>query len=295
MSQPSFLYNTYDFCLESELVLPELLTTNAIPQVSVRLGEVKLPTSKQPNRPDSLTAETEVGKFFISAGREIVIEPAPRVEEAKLRLFLLGPIMALLLRQRGHLVLHASGVAINGGVVAFLGDAGWGKSTLAQAWCQRGYKLITDDVMSVQINPQHCLVWPSYPQVKLWPEAASSLGYVLESLPLLFSQSTKLIHRQENGFSHTPLPLKQIYILGGASPQHQIEPLPPQQAFLWLVRHSRAMQIPNSPDLDALHFRQCAELVKCIPIRRLQRQYNLASLPELINLIEADLTEDEEN
>src|SRR2546426_9378375 len=37
----------------------------------------------------------------------------------------LGPVLAVLLHQRGRLVLHASGVALDGCAVAFLGGSGW--------------------------------------------------------------------------------------------------------------------------------------------------------------------------
>jgi len=42
-------------------------------------------------------------------------------------------------------VLHASGVELNGRAALFLGSSGAGKSTLAAALVQRGYPLVTDD------------------------------------------------------------------------------------------------------------------------------------------------------
>ena len=71
--------------------------------------------------------------FLIRGGREIVIDAAPGVEQRLIRLFLLGPALALLLHQRRFLVLHASAVMIDGAAVAFVAEKGMGKSTLAAA------------------------------------------------------------------------------------------------------------------------------------------------------------------
>src|SRR2546421_132869 len=71
-----------------------------------------------------------VGAFLVRGGREIVVDPAPGVEARVLRLSILGPAFGLLLHQRGRFVLHASAVASGGGVLAFAGGSGWGKSTL---------------------------------------------------------------------------------------------------------------------------------------------------------------------
>ncbi len=81
-----------------------------------------------------------VGSFAVRAGREIVIDPLPCVDERALRLTLLGPALALLLHQRDLFVLASSAVRVqaeDGGDgdfygVAFLGYSGAGKSTTAR-------------------------------------------------------------------------------------------------------------------------------------------------------------------
>jgi hypothetical protein len=286
-----YLYTVYGFSIQSEFVLPELMvaSSDAQPDVIVRLGEVALLAPKRSNGTDDFLIETEAGRFLIHADREIVVEPAPEVEEAKTRLFLLGPVLAVLLRLRGVLVLHASAVAVNNDVVAFLGDAGWGKSTLAQAFYVQEHSFVTDDVLAVQMDTSRPTVLPSFPQAKLWPEAAAALGYAPEHLPQLYSQIPKLAHHLTSGFSQALLPLKQVYVLGPVSPEHAIRPLQPQEAFVELVRHSRAMSIPQRPDLDILHFRQCTKLIKQVPISLLRRQRALSALPDLVSLIEEDL------
>jgi ABC-type glutathione transport system ATPase component len=74
-----------------------------------------------------------VGAFLVRGGREIMIDAVPGVDARTLRLSLLGPALALVLHQRGRFVLHASTVAVAGSAIAFLGEKGWGKSTIAAA------------------------------------------------------------------------------------------------------------------------------------------------------------------
>src|SRR3989454_2089338 len=66
-------------------------------------------------RPPRSTLFPYTTLFRSREGREIVVEPAPGVDAGTLRLFLLGPVRAVLLHQRGFLVLHASAVVLDGG------------------------------------------------------------------------------------------------------------------------------------------------------------------------------------
>jgi hypothetical protein len=58
------------------------------------------------------------------------------------------PLAAVL---RGMEVLHASAVATAGGVLAFLGRSGAGKTTLAGRLVARGARFVTDDVLAVDV------------------------------------------------------------------------------------------------------------------------------------------------
>lgn len=60
-----------------------------------------------------------------------------------------GTMIAVALVLGGHLVLHASAVAVGTDAVAFVGQPGRGKSTLAALACDTGCRLVTDDVLRV--------------------------------------------------------------------------------------------------------------------------------------------------
>jgi hypothetical protein len=92
----------------------------------------------------------ECGQFEISSDLTQVVvrrDPAGRVE--LLPILMAGTVSAFLLALRGHTVLHASAVSIGGEALAFVGQSGRGKSTLAALLCLDGAELITDDVLVV--------------------------------------------------------------------------------------------------------------------------------------------------
>jgi hypothetical protein len=140
-----YRYSVYGLVVRSALPLPEL--PEAAPavghggvgsEVLVHLGPVApRPGTQTPGGFGFWASGDEachylenVGAFLARGGHEIVVDPAPGVDDRVLRLSILGPALALILHQRGLLVLHASVVARDGDAVAFLGDNGWGKSYL---------------------------------------------------------------------------------------------------------------------------------------------------------------------
>jgi hypothetical protein len=288
------VYQAYNLCIASELLLPELIESKGSPDVIVRFGKISgvVTETKFDQGSNFLGDIAGVGKFFISQGREVIIDTLPGIEAALLRNLVLGPILCVLLRQRGLLVLHASCVDINNKAVAFMGGSGWGKSTLAAAFHTHGYDTLTDDVMPVEITAGRAIVFPAYPQFKLCPEAAASLGHDTDSLSLVSQNSFKLAYKfPHQSFQQNPLPLHRIYVLSKGT-EHEIASLKPQEAFVELVRHTRAVMAVKELEFVTSHLRLCTELVKKVSFRRFTRKPSLADLPELVKLVENDLAYD---
>jgi hypothetical protein len=284
-----YVYTAYNLGIHSELPLPELIPSEQPADVVIRFGKLTDTERKYNNGGDYLLATIEGwGMLLVKGGKEIVLDPHPGVDEAMVRTFLLGAIICILLRQRGLLVLHASSVVINGSAVAFMGESGWGKSTLAESFHSHGYSILTDDVLAIQTGEQQPFVIPGFPQIKLWPDAVASFGHAADSLPLLNSQTIKRVHRLQDGFCQQPVPLARIYVLAGGT-HPKIVPLELKQSFGELVKHSREMQALTAPEFLKKHFIQCTNLVKQIPILSLRRQRSLAALPDLVKLVEQDV------
>lgn len=294
----AFSYRAYGLRISSPLRLPELATETAgghepEGEVSIRFGRVDGRASAVPEgdrgpsghaaRQD-LLCWPEVGAFAVWSGREILVEPRAGADERTLRLFLLGPVLAVLLRQRGYLLLHASAVAVDGEAVLFAGGAGWGKSTTAAALCARGHGLVTDDVAVLRGGRGRTTVLPGYPQLKLWPNTLRSLREDPERLPRCNPRLEKRARPAVREFSPAPLPLGRIYVLrrGGAP---GISPLRPQEALAELVRHTYGAFGVG----ERAHFLRCARIIREVPVRGLRRRESLRRLSELARLVDDDL------
>ncbi|MDJ0736125.1 MAG: hypothetical protein QNJ47_19020 [Nostocaceae cyanobacterium] len=284
-------YQVYNLCIASELELPELLETNSEADVIIRFGTVDITSKDKYDGGKNIVGKIpEVGEFFIQGGREIIIEPLPNVDESLLRTVVLGPVLCVLLGQRGLLVLHASCININNKAVAFMGGSGWGKSTLAAAFHHHGYDVLTDDVMPIKITENKALVFPAYPQMKVSPEALISLGKNTKSLSKVYENSRKLSYKFPNGFQQNPLPLQQIYVLGKGS-KHEITPIQPQNTFLELVRHTRTINSLTEKQFVSNHLHLCTQLIKIVSFSRFTRKPSLADLPKLVKLVESDIVQ----
>lgn len=297
-----FVYQAYGLSIHSDLELPELIVSrrNSDPaDVTIRSGSVEHPSDVPHddmclrNFPgEAILYWPDIGTFQINEGREIIIDRKPEVSDSALRLYVLGSGFGVLLHQRGYLVLHASAVAINGVAVAFLGDKGWGKSTLSAALYARSHPLLSDDLVTITNDKDGSpMVIPGYPQFKLWPEALESLGSNPENLPRIRPELEKRAQRVESGFSHTPCPLGCIYLLSNSA-ELSIEPVAIQPAFLQLVRHSYVARYGRAfltgPG-GSRHMEQCAWLARRVPIRLLKRKPDLSALSDTAVMIEGSI------
>lgn len=293
-------YSAYGLIIQSELPLPELAAGEGPPQVTIRFGSIDRRPAEVDASGHGFWAEADeachffdrVGAFLVRAGREIIVDAAEGADAALIRLSIIGPALGLVLHQRGYLVLHASAIAIEGKAVAFVGWRGWGKSTLAAVLHGRGHAVISDDVTAVDLGGEAPAVLPGIPQIKLWPDAVSSMGDEPDDLPRLHPDFEKRSMQLSQGFSHEPVPLARVYVLA-VGPKPAIDELSPSEAILELVRHwyggrfgTRLLAIGNTA---AEHLRQCGTLATRVEVRRLSRPRGAWSAESLADLVEADL------
>ena len=297
-----FSYYAYGVGIYSEIEIPEFNSIPAEPDVTVTvnreasltdfLSEEVLENSwaMHLTREKALVYVKDMGIFSIDDGSKIVWTPAPEASTQVARFYLVGTVMAILLYQRQFLVLHGSVIEIDGEAVIFLGNSGDGKSSTAAALHAAGYKLVNDDVAPVTIKKAEPFLQPGFPQIKMSPETANALGYDFDSLPLIHPQELKRGYRPQHNFSRTPLTIRRIYVLDYGT-EFAITPIAPSLATMELSRHSRPSTLYQRG--DALHFFQCANLVKEQTIYRLKRPKDLKLLPKIADFVSQDLSQNQ--
>jgi len=168
--------------------LSELLPVDvAIPDVCISVGRVSPTGLPQPacaglyyqTAPGQFCLHVpDIARFHVTDGHSIVVAPEAEADTHSIRLYLLGSCMGALLHQGQLLVLHGMAMRVGEQVVIFAGPSGNGKSTPA-AFHQRQYEILTDEVCVITAAGQ---VIPSYPQIKLWHDAATRLGIDISPL-----------------------------------------------------------------------------------------------------------------
>jgi hypothetical protein len=289
-----FTYVAYGLGIHSSLELPELTPGASPPDVVVRPGRIPRPPGAATASDGPLQASADearlywpdVGAFLLRQGREVTFDPRPDATSGLIRLYLLGPVLGLLLHQRGLFVLHASAVALDEGVVAFLGHSGHGKSTTAAALHARGGAVVADDAVALDLAaPGGPAALPGFPQLKLWPDAVTALGENPEQLPRIHAGEEKRV-RVVRAVTTTPRPLRRLYVLTDAD-SLELEPLRGHAAVFEVLQHS--FVAPALEQLGSSRFlAECTRLAAAVPVRRLRRPRALAGLERLAALVEAD-------
>ncbi|CAM4186095.1 aldolase [Paenibacillus xylanexedens] len=156
----------------------------------------------------------DTGLFLMEQGKRIVVSPIPGADEKKVRLFILGTCMAVIMMQRGILPLHGSAVVIDGWAYAFVGHSGAGKSTLSAALASRGYPLLTDDVVALTWDAGgRAIVSPGYPQQKLWQPSLDGFGMKEQDYATVHAEITKYAIPVQHYFHEMAVPLGGIFEL----------------------------------------------------------------------------------
>lgn len=177
-----FRYRCHGLAVASQVRFPELISRSSDREEAdvffrrlpardrFREGRVRGVLEAQRDR--AVLRWPEVGRYRVRDGRYVSLRPVPDAEAALVRLSFLGPVTGVLQQQRGRLVLHGSGVRVNGRALCFLGGKGAGKSTVAAALYTQGYGLVADDLIVLEGTD----VWPGFPRLKLDGSASSAVG-----------------------------------------------------------------------------------------------------------------------
>lgn len=228
-----------------------------------------------------------VGRFNVRNGNHIIVDPHPDADYLLVQRYIVGICMALLLYQRGQLVLHASAVNIEGRGIAFLGASGAGKSSIAATFLASGHMLLVDDIVSVIIENNVPYLFTGFPYIKLDNETPALAELRKDKLEFTDYLENKAGFRIVDNASSNRVPLNCIYIINDGD-HFDIQRYDIQKSLIELVRYS----IPSSMvKIDkASHFKRCVDLVNLVPVFKLIRPTNLDRLPELVNHIESHIT-----
>lgn len=213
--------------VQSAIELPELsviepATTHPPVDVTIEMGEVPvaLPQQRKVEAWAAARGETcllkfkGIGRFLVQNGRRIVAYKEPNATFSDLRGFLIGSALAAAAHQRRLVPLHVSAVLSPYGAVAFTGDSGAGKSTMAAHLNKsKNWPLISDDVSRLSIVENRAYLESGVNTVKLWKDALSSLGKTSAGLKRDLTRFDKYHAIEADSFRSGQFPLEQLVLL----------------------------------------------------------------------------------
>lgn len=206
----------------------------------------------------------ELADFQVSGdGRVVTCLPAPASSESTAKHLYLNQVLPLVLSKLGELVFHASAVEVAGGAIAFVGESGRGKSTLAASLAIAGFRLLTDDGLLVEEGAHGYEAWPSHPSIRLWEDSQASLiAPGAKTAPALhYTSKARFLAGDDLTFCDQPRPLRRVYFLGDASADLSIRPMTAAEALVAWVKNSFLLDVEEKPRL-ASHFDQVTRLAK---------------------------------
>jgi hypothetical protein len=233
-------YSLAGLILVTDTAMPELV------EVEQEIGMVWRFASRGDASPGHLPlvhkAETEKGTVWLRIERDaeryvlrftdiadFVVTPAERsiscfsdeeVGSSTVRHLLLDQVVPHILALDGSMVLHASAVATDGGVVAFVGPSGFGKSSLAASFTSGGCPLVSDDFVLLvedEVTGRFAAV-PSYPGLRLWPDSAEVFGTGPETSVVVSEMSDKRrVPARGHDTSSAPMLVRALVVLGDPS------------------------------------------------------------------------------
>ncbi|MBP0022217.1 MAG: hypothetical protein J7647_32255 [Cyanobacteria bacterium SBLK] len=206
--------------------------------------------------------------------------------------YLLGPVLAFVLRWQKVLCLHASAIAVEGKAIAFVGVAGAGKSTTAAAFANLGHPVLSDDVVAVEWREKSPYARPAYPRLRLWPESVGFLYGSRDRLPAIVPTNITWNKRyldlmqEQYAFQDSPLPLRQIYLLQGRQGENapRIGEISQRKAAIALIANTSTNYLLDR-DLRKAEFASVTRLVGRVPVKKLYPHCDPAKLVDLVRLV----------
>ena len=291
-------YKAFGLTISSDFVLPEL------PQMEIEGNNIDVVVTKA-DLVDEWLSTDKFWKYYsvtetvfmikipgvaickVENGKAIFVSPIEGSNEDQIRLYILGTCMGAILMQRRILPLHGSAIAINGKAYAIVGESGAGKSTLASAFMERGYRLLSDDVIALSITEKNIpMVTPAYPHQKLWQESLDHFGMESDQLQSIYNRETKYAVPVIDHFEAQQLPLAGVFELTKTeSDAISLSPIQNLERFPLLLAHTYRNFLISRSGLMEWHFGICTAIVNQIKVYQLCRPTTRFTTNELVELI----------
>ena len=274
--------------------IPENVNAEIIWRVS-GVSDVDLIKTERHNGGYKVTF-SNLGSFHISKdGRQVSYAGSDFDASVGCHL-LLNSVLPMAVSLSKRRVFHASAALIDGQAVVFVGDSGYGKSTLAASLDLAGYDLLTDDCLIIDPADDQYIAVASYTSLRLWEDSISALAGLadLASSPMGHVTDKRVfdLTKQKHHAQSIPLAIRKIYVLNDPAelPVEHTSVLP-IEASLGLKALLEAQIRLDSKDKSIMEneFISLGEIIRAIPVAQLCYPRDYAALASVHEVILRDL------
>ena len=180
---------------------------------------------------------------------------------------LLDQVIPRLLSHHGKLIIHASCVQVGDYAIAFCGESGRGKSTLAAYFFNSGYKLLTDDCLLLETDGSNIIGTPNYQGLRLLDDSIAFISRSKMSYPCSnvchYGSKKRVAIPYDQKLQTTPL--STVFFLRAPSHANHHPTIPTTKvakssAVIEFIKHSFPLNITD-PQNAARQFTNFAHIV----------------------------------
>lgn len=202
---------------------------------------------------------------------DVGVHPVEGMKPGMDKVMTSGTLLALQLQLRGFCVLHGSGIVMDGASLAFIGQSGRGKSTLAAIMCRDGRAAaLTDDVLRIDDLDRIPVTRSGVPELRLRRGADELIGRTHESMSVRRSADERSVLRP-GGIAADHVPLRAIVVPRPTKDSDELLAVryANQDALMILMSFPRLLGW-RSPTVLSRTFAQMGRLAKSVPIYAVQ-------------------------
>lgn len=219
--------------------------------------------------------------------RRIRMLPLETTDRHALEHLLVDQVLPRFCAHQGELLVHASAVNIGGRTALFLGESGWGKSTLAGLLQRAGHVLLSDDCVQMAQEGGVWRAWPTYPSLRLFDDSIGHACPRSEGLTAVAGYTRKRRVPVRMPGDDAIAPVAALYLLDEPSEHfHEVSiaPMRPVSACLELMRHAFKLDMADRARTQGL-FAACSDLARAVPAFSLDYPRDFARSDELVRSI----------
>lgn len=217
--------------------------------------------------------------------KEIYCYPMPDTPQETIRHLLLDQVLPRCLAHQGKVMVHASAVRLNAGLILFLGDSGTGKSTLAGNFHQAGNLVVSDDCLMLKEGKSGIKAIPTYGGLRLWEDSLEVLFPPEQKVDPVAHYSTKkrvILDEKDALKLQKGLPVLAMFVLSPRDPasgsEITLERLSNREAFIALMKQTFQLDVHDLKRMER-HVRRVGRIVPKLPAYRLSMPHKYELLP----------------